>query len=68
MRQWCKPLIVVCGDQDRRDTASALSASAPRGELRFVDDAGHYVPLEQPGVMRRLLEQLMYSIADRPIS
>jgi len=67
VRQWRKPLVVVSGDQDRRDTAVALAASAPLGELHLVADAGHYVPLEQPGAMRHLLEHVTNSVGDRPI-
>jgi len=60
--RWPHPLVVVAGADDTAPsptTASALAASARRGEFHLVPDCGHYVGLERPtvleGIVRRAL-------------
>ena len=58
---WTKPLVVISGDQDRTpspDTARAITHGANR-EFHLVPDCGHYVPLEQPGAFRTILERTL---------
>ena len=64
-RRWEKPYVVVSGDQDRSPTAAAAIAHAgPRGELHLVEDSGHYVGLEQPAALERILTAVLDAAAD----
>ena len=48
------PVRVLCGDQDRITPpalSEALAATVPGAQLRPVHDAGHMLPLEQPGAV-----------------
>ena len=61
-RTWPKPLVVVSGDHDRSPspaTTAALAASAPRGRLHVVEDCGHYVGLERPRQLERILQRVV---------
>lgn len=60
-RRWPKPLVVISGDQDGTPSHAAAthSASCPLGELHLVEDAGHYVSLEQPMMIRKLVGEIL---------
>jgi pimeloyl-ACP methyl ester carboxylesterase len=48
------PVLVLCGEQDRITPpalSEALAAAIPGAQLRQVNDAGHMLPLEQPGAV-----------------
>ncbi len=54
------PTLVIGGREDRRTTPSAHEALAreiPGSELAFVEDAAHFTPLEQPGVVTALFQR-----------
>jgi pimeloyl-ACP methyl ester carboxylesterase len=54
------PTVVIGGREDRRTTPAAhqaLAQNIPGSELEMVDDAGHFSPLEQPGVVTALLQR-----------
>jgi pimeloyl-ACP methyl ester carboxylesterase len=45
------PTLVLCGENDRTCPPSfsrAIAAAVPRAHLAIIEDAGHYVTLEQP--------------------
>jgi pimeloyl-ACP methyl ester carboxylesterase len=61
-RAWPKPLIVVSGEHDRSPPlaiTTTLAASAPRGRLHVVEDCGHYVGLERPREVERILQRVV---------
>jgi pimeloyl-ACP methyl ester carboxylesterase len=65
-RGWPKPLVVIRGDQDRTPThaAAAKTASSSCGELHVVKDAGHYVSLEQPSRIHRLVRDVLAKVRE----
>ncbi len=65
VRGWDKPLVVVAGDQDQtppRSTVDELARSAPRGEVHLVQNAGHYVNLEQPSATGEILQRVLRDV------
>jgi pimeloyl-ACP methyl ester carboxylesterase len=59
VRRWRKPLVVISGDEDRtpRPEVSAEMARGPgRREFHRIQGCGHYVNLERPAELRRLLD------------
>ncbi len=67
-RGWPKPLVVISGDQDGTPThaAAAETASSRFGEFQVVEDAGHYVSLEQPSKIHRLVGEVLENIGEHP--
>lgn len=62
-----RPVMVVTGEQDQapglrtsRDQATAMA----QAKLHVMPDCGHYVPLEQPLQLNRLLHQLLAVVED----
>lgn len=56
------PSIVICGREDTLCPVSyheIIAAAIPGAELVVLDDCGHMSPLERPGAVTRLLEELM---------
>jgi pimeloyl-ACP methyl ester carboxylesterase len=65
-RSWQKPLILVSGDHDRTPpatTTAALAASVPDGRFHLVDDCGHYVSLERPRELEKILQRVLCDVA-----
>jgi len=59
-----QPTLVICGAKDPVVTppeCERLMRALPRAELAMVDDAGHYVHLEQEGELLRLLTGMHYT-------
>eukprot|EP00439_Symbiodinium_sp_Y106_P089954 s1_g2490.t1 len=53
------PITMVTGEHDMAPGVRAceeIAASAKRGSLQIIPNAGHYVPLEQPQAFRKILE------------
>lgn len=63
-RSWTKPLMVISGDQDRTPAhaAAAETASCRLGEFHVVEDAGHYVSLEQASEIRTLVRKVLAKV------
>ena len=62
IRTWPKPLVVVSGDEDRSPSAvttAAEAATAPQGELRLIERTGHYVGLESPRQLERIVREVV---------
>jgi len=58
------PVLLVSGEHDRSPSKGAqLAANLRSGGFRVVADAGHYVPIEQPAELRKILEQATASLA-----
>jgi pimeloyl-ACP methyl ester carboxylesterase len=57
VRRWNGALVVVNGAGDRTPSPAVSAAGAPRAPRVVVDGAGHYVPLEQPGAVARLISE-----------
>jgi len=58
---WSKPLVVVSGSRDRTPSpavSSELAASTPGGTYRLVEGSGHYVSLEQPAEIARIVREV----------
>jgi len=56
------PTVIVGGREDRRTTPEAhqlLKQEIPGSELVLVDDAAHFTPIEQPGVVTEVLRRWM---------
>jgi len=56
------PALVICGTGDRLTPprqAEALAAGLPRARLALVDGAGHFVMLERPDEVARLINQFL---------
>lgn len=56
------PLTIVTGEHDVAPGVPAceeVAATAKRGSLHVVPNCGHYVPLEQPERLRRILEAVI---------
>jgi pimeloyl-ACP methyl ester carboxylesterase len=54
--------VIVAGREDRRTTPEcheALARDIPGSELVIVDDAAHFTPLEQPGIVTRVMREWM---------
>lgn len=61
---WQKPAIIVTGEGDVApgvQASVALANSMPKGCCRIIQETGHYVPLEQPDVLRAILEEVIAS-------
>lgn len=50
-----RPVAVVNGENDRPFRGRALAETAPLGEFHFVPGVGHYVPLEAPATLSRII-------------
>ncbi|MGQ4815470.1 alpha/beta fold hydrolase [Agrobacterium vitis] len=64
-----KPILVVTGEDDIAPglkTSSKQAKQAQHGRLQIVPDCGHYVPLERPGYLNGVLNELILSL--RPAS
>jgi pimeloyl-ACP methyl ester carboxylesterase len=66
------PVLVLTGGQDRLtppDHGRRIAESLPDAELVEIDDAGHVLPLEYPGVvtggLRRLIERIRPRLEER---
>ncbi len=62
VKEWQKPFVVICGGQDRTPspTSSAGSAGlAVKGKLHVVEGSGHYVNLERPDAVGRVLRTVL---------
>jgi pimeloyl-ACP methyl ester carboxylesterase len=59
------PTLILCGRQDAITTpemSSELARGIPKSRLVFIEDSGHYIPLEQPQAVTALLrEWLLYA-------
>ena len=56
------PTVILAGGEDRRTTPLAhrlLQKEIPGSELVFVEDAGHFTPIEQPEVVTNVLRHWM---------
>lgn len=55
---WSKPLVIVCGDEDRTPPVAAVRAlgGGPDRNFHLIEDCGHYVNLEQPERFHSILE------------
>ncbi len=56
------PLVVITGQEDVAPGPKAsaeLAASAHQGCLHVIPNCGHYVPLEQPNVLRAILSDIV---------
>lgn len=56
-----RPALVVSGSRDNLTPVSlgkTLASSIPGAKLEVVQDAGHFMMLEQPGTVTRLLERM----------
>jgi 3-oxoadipate enol-lactonase len=56
------PVLAVCGALDVSDTIAAaqhLAATAPRGRAVVVPDVAHMIAMEEPGVVARLITDLL---------
>lgn len=54
------PTLIIAGREDRRTTPvahQALAKEIPGSQLVMVDDAAHFTPLEQPGVVAGWMER-----------
>jgi len=66
---WPKRTIVVSGEEDIAPGAkrsSALAASMPNASYEIVRGSGHYVPLENPAALRKILGGLIEEIVRTP--
>ena len=62
---WSKRTIVISGEEDAAPGVSrsiALADSMPNARCEIIRGSGHYVPLEQPAVLRTILENLIREI------
>ncbi len=58
--------LVICGDKDRMTPPSwsrYLSANIPGSELRFVEGAGHMLPLEKPVALGQILQAFLSTLS-----
>jgi pimeloyl-ACP methyl ester carboxylesterase len=55
LRHFDRPVIIVEGEHDRPDRGRATAATARFATLHVVPGVGHYVPLEAPGELERIL-------------
>lgn len=65
IRSWPKRLVVVSGDEDPSplpSTTAAEAAAAPRGELHLIERSGHYVGLESPLRLERIVRQVVLGL------
>ncbi|NKB55368.1 MAG: alpha/beta fold hydrolase [Alphaproteobacteria bacterium] len=56
------PVTVISGEDDVAPgpkSSAELAASAPQGSLHVVPSCGHYVPFEQPKVLRSILSDII---------
>jgi pimeloyl-ACP methyl ester carboxylesterase len=56
---WSGWLVSVTGAEDRTPTprAAAASVTSERGQQLVIDRSGHYVPLEQPQMLSRIIQE-----------
>ena len=57
-----RPTLVVCGAQDEWSTPAehkALAQAIPGAELEIIEDAGHFVSVEQPEKFTAALRRFM---------
>ncbi len=60
------PILCISGEHDRApgpETTAAQAACARHGRLIIQPDCGHYVPLEQPGMLNAILGSLIQELA-----
>ncbi len=64
-QRWTKPLVGICGEHDGAPGAAVMRALATGASRHFhvVNDCGHYVNLEQPQRLRRLLDEAVEMIS-----
>jgi len=62
---WPKRTIIVSGEEDVAPGVArsiALATSMPNARCEIIGGSGHYVPLEQPAALRKILEGLISEI------
>jgi len=57
VRSWTGRLVLVNGVGDRTPSPAVSAAGAPHAQQVVVDGAGHYLPLEQPTALRRIIRE-----------
>ena len=60
------PTLIACGAEDRicpPDIQRRMASRLPASTFEIIADAGHFVPLEQPGVTTRLLRNWLGGLA-----
>jgi len=69
--QWDKPLLAVCGDQDRVVTESkttTLTQNARLGALYVMRGCGHYMNMERPGEFGSVISSFITAVEDNAAS
>lgn len=59
------PTLVIAASQDAlrtQEESSELAATIPNATLRFIDQSGHMLPLEQPEALACAIEQWLRSL------
>jgi len=67
VEQWDKPLLAICGDQDRVVTETktiTLAQSARFGELHVMSGCGHYMNMERPSEFGSVISSFITAVED----
>ena len=59
------PVLVVCGKDDQVTPpvlSEELAALIPGAQLKWIEDAGHMVPMEQPAALAEHLKKFMAEV------
>ena len=59
------PVLVLCGDADRLtppDCSSEIAALVPHATLRWIEDAGHMLTMEQPAAVNAALVDWLHQL------
>jgi pimeloyl-ACP methyl ester carboxylesterase len=59
------PTLLICGEQDQRTPVAdhqRMSTQIPAAQLRVIDGAGHFTPLEKPAAVTSMLREWMNPI------
>lgn len=60
--EWPKPITFVVGSDDiapRPEVSAEMVQRAKRGVLHIVNDCGHFVPIERPGALVAMLDEVI---------
>lgn len=66
--KWQREAVIVTGADDIApgvEASLSLAASMPNARCEIVEGSGHYVPLEQPEALRRILSEQIAAVQKR---
>lgn len=68
LANWRKPLVIITGEDDVAPgvaTSTEMASSSAQGQLYIIPSCGHYVPLEQPDALNKILNEVIDTVTDR---